>query len=288
MNYRPILGCALNLSEGRRPEVVDLVVAAALPVTAADISSDPDHNRTVVTLCGHPGELLDATLGLTTTALQHIDLTTHQGVHPRLGAVDVIPFSPLRNASIDDAIVAARECADRLWRDLALPSFLYEEAANSLETKALPWIRKHAFKGLEPDVGGPGPHPTGGAAVVGARGLLVAYNVDLDSDNLPAARSIAAAVRGQFAGRVRTLGLYLPSRGTVQVSMNLLAPETTCLEEVYGAVEAEANAVGVAVRDSEIVGLVPRACFCSADKAALKLRNEPKVLEDVLDRLFAD
>lgn len=288
MNIRPILGCALNLSEGRRSEVVDLVVAAAQPLAAADVSSDPDHNRTVITLCGHPGELLDAVVRLTTTALQHIDLAVHHGVHPRLGAVDVIPFYPLRNSSIDDAVVAAKECADRLWRDLALPSFLYEEAAHSLESKALPWIRTHAFKGLEPDVGGPDPHPTGGAAVVGARGLLVAYNVNLDSDDLPAARSIAGAIRLRFPGRVRTLGLYLPSRGTVQVSMNLLQPESTCLEEVFEAVEAEASKGGIGVRDSEIVGLVPRACFCSADESALKLRDEPGVLEDVLDRLFTD
>ncbi len=288
MDNRPILGCALNLSEGRRPEVVDLVVAAAAPAAVADVSSDPDHNRTVVTLFGRPGELVDSVVRLAAAALRHIDLTAHQGVHPRLGAVDVVPFYPLRNSSMDDAIVAAVECAGQLWHELALPSFLYEEAASSIQSRALPWIRKHAFVDLAPDVGGPGLHPTGGAAVVGARGLLVAYNVDLDTAEVQPARSIAAAIRQSFGGRVRTLGLYLPSRGTAQVSMNLLQPETTCLEEVYEAVGAEALKSGNEVLGSEIIGLAPRACFCSADESALKLRNEPKVLEDALDRLFAD
>jgi glutamate formiminotransferase len=288
MDNRPILGCALNLSEGRRPEVVDLVVAAAVPAAVADVSPDPDHNRTVVTLFGRPGELVDSVARLAAAALQHVDLTAHRGVHPRLGVVDVIPFYPLHNSSMDDAVVAALECAGRLWQDLALPSFLYEEAASSIQSRALPWIRKHAFLDLAPDVGGPGPHPTGGAAVVGARGLLVAYNVNLDTADVQPARRIAAAIRRRFDGRVRTLGLYLPSRGTAQVSMNLLQPQTTCLEDVFEAVEAEALKSGVEVLDSEIIGLVPRACFCSADEGALKLRNEPKVLEDALDRLFAD
>lgn len=286
MNNRPILGCALNMSEGRRPEVVDQVVASAMPAAVADVSADPDHNRTVVTLLGRPGELVDSVVRLTAAALEHIDLTTHQGVHPRLGTVDVVPFYPLRSASMDDAALAAVSCADRLWRELALPSFLYEEA--SAQARSLPWIRKHAFVDVTPDVGGPEPHPRGGAAVVGARGLLVAYNVDLDASDLQAARAIAAVIRRRFAGRVRTLGLFLPSRGSAQVSMNLLQPETTCLEEVYAAVEAEALRTGVGVLDSEIVGLVPRACLCSTDQGALKLRNEPKVLEDSLDRLFAD
>lgn len=288
MDIRPILGCALNLSEGRRPEVVDLVVAAATPAAVADVSPDPDHNRTVVTLFGRPGELVDSVVRLAAAALQHIDLTEHRGVHPRLGAVDVIPFYPVYNSSMDDAVVAAIECAGLLWQELALPSFLYEEAASSLQSRALPWIRKHAFVDMAPDVGGPAPHPTAGAAVVGARGLLVAYNVGLATADVQQARKIAASIRQGFTGRVRTLGLYLPSRGTAQVSMNLLQPETTCLEDVYEAVEAEALKSGVEVLESEIIGLVPRACFCSADEGALKLRNEPKVLEDALDRLFAD
>lgn len=288
MDNRPILGCALNLSEGRRPEVVDHVVTAAAPAFVADVSPDPDHNRTVVTLLGPPATLVAAVVRMTAAALQHIDLTAHEGVHPRLGAVDVVPFYPLSGASMDDAVAAAIETAGRLWEDLALPSFLYEEAAADDRSRALPWIRRHAFVDLAPDVGGPGPNPTGGAAVVGARGLLVAYNVDLDTADLQAAKSIAAAIRRGFAGRARTLGLFLASRGTAQVSMNLLAPETTCLTEIYGAVEAEAAKSGIRVLGSEIIGLVPRACFCSADEGALKLRNEPKVLEDALDRLRAE
>ena len=288
MNQQPILGCALNLSEGRRAGVVDTVARAASPAAVLDISSDPDHNRTVLTLCGTPNNLVEGVVSASRAALEHVDLRSHDGVHPRLGAVDVVPFYPLQSANMADAVAAATLCAERLWEVLQLPSFLYEEAATTTQSRALPWIRRNAFAGSVPDVGGPGPHPTGGAAVVGARSLLVAYNVDLDSTDLPVARRIASAIRGAFRGRVRSLGLALPLRGSVQVSMNILRPEQVCLEEVFTAVVELAGEAGVEVRGSEIVGLVPRACLCSADEAVLKLRDRPKVLEDALDRLFAD
>ena len=289
MNQQPILGCALNLSEGRRAGVVDAVARAASSAAAVlDTSSDPDHNRTVLTLCATPRDLIEGVVCASRAALEHIDLRSHDGVHPRLGAVDVVPFYPLRNASMTDAVSAAKVCAERLWEELNLPCYLYEEAATTAESRALPWIRRNAFAGTVPDVGGPGPHPSGGAAVVGARGLLVAYNVDLDSTDLPVARRIASAIRGAFPGRVRSLGFALPRREGTQVSMNIIRPESVCLEEVFTVVVNLAKEAGVEVRGSEIVGLVPRACFCSADEAMLKLRDKPKVLEDVLARLFAD
>lgn len=288
MNSQPILGCALNLSEGRRREVIGLIVETArVDVPVLDVSSDPDHNRTVLTLCGNPPDLVDAVLGLAAAAIANIDLRRHHGVHPRLGAVDVVPFYPVRGSLMADAVAAARACASRLWGELGLPTFLYEEAATRPGARALPSIRKLAFNGLEPDFGGPGPNPSGGAAVVGARGLLVAYNVDLNTGDIVAARTIASAIRLRYPGVVRALGLYLPSRGSAQVSMNLLTPEQTCLEEVFKAVESLAAEAGIAVRSSEIVGLVPRACLCATDEGALKIRDKPKILEDLVDRLFA-
>ena len=289
MTKQPILGCALNLSEGRRLEVVDLAVrAAGERASVLDVSSDPDHNRSVLTLCGHPEPLVEAVLGVASVAVSHIDLNSHRGVHPRTGAIDVIPFYPLRDAAMDTAIGAAAACAGRLWLDLKLPSFLYEEAATTPEARSLPWIRKHAFVDHEPDVGGPGPHPTAGAAVVGARGLLVAYNVDLASPDLEAARSIASAIRRDYAGRARALGLYLPERGRAQVSMNVLDPEHIQLQELFDAVGIEAAKAGIALAGSEIVGLVPRACLLSARGGDLRLLEKAKVLEDEVDRLFTD
>ncbi|MEX0789143.1 MAG: glutamate formiminotransferase, partial [Actinomycetota bacterium] len=238
-------------------------------------------------LCGTTTELVGAVSALAREALRRIDLRGHDGVHPRLGVVDVVPFYPVRGASMADAVSAANLCASRLWDELGLPVFLYEEAATRPEARALPSVRKLAFGGLAPDFGGPGPHPTAGAAVVGARGLLVAYNVDLDTDDIGAARTVAAAIRGRYPGRVRSLGLFLPSRGIAQVSMNILDPDHTCLEAVFSAVESMAAEAGISVRDSEIVGVVPRACLCAADQGALKLRDQPKVLEDFVDRLFA-
>lgn len=288
MNSQPVLGCALNLSEGRRPEVVGLIVEKASASAAIlDVSSDPDHNRTVLTLCANPPDLVDAVLGLAAAALANIDLRRHQGVHPRLGAVDLVPFYPVRGTSMAAAVSAARVCASRLWNQLSLPAFLYEEAATRPEARALPSVRKLAFNGLTPDFGGPAPHPSGGAAVVGARGLLVAYNIDLDSDDVRVARSIAADIRVRYPETVRSLGLYLPSRATAQVSMNLMAPEQTCLQEVFTSIQSLAAERGIGVRSSEIVGLVPRACLCSADEGALRLRDKPKILEDLVERLFA-
>jgi glutamate formiminotransferase len=289
MKKQPILGCALNLSEGRRLDVVGLTVRAAeMRTTVLDVSSDPDHNRTVLTLCGYPGPLVEAVIEIASVAVTHIDLNIHRGVHPRTGAVDVIPFYPLRDAGMDAAVGAARDCAERLWLDLKLPSFFYEQAATTPEARALPWVRKHAFVDLAPDVGGPAPHPTAGAAVVGARGLLVAYNVDLAGSDLQAARQIASAIRRDFAGRVRALGLFLPGRARAQVSMNVLDPEHTQLQELFDAVGVEAEKAGLVVAGSEIVGLVPRACLRSAREGDLKLLEKAKVLEDEMDRLFAD
>lgn len=284
-NSGRLLGCALNLSEGRRADVVDLAAAQAATAAAVlDVSSDPDHNRTVLTLAGPRGELVEAVLRLARVAVDHIDVRTHEGVHPRLGAVDVVPFTPWRSASMTDAVAASRGCSTRLWEELALPVFLYEHAAAAAEARPLPWIRKNAFVRHPPDFGGPSPHPTAGATVVGARNLLVAYNVDLATDDPRPAREIAGDVRQAFAGRVRALGLFLPTREAAQVSMNILDPGRTTLAEVFAFVTERAGGLGVAVLRSEVVGLVPEACLAGADQASLAMARAPKILEEALNR----
>ncbi len=289
MTQQPILGCALNLSEGRRLEVIELAaVQAASAAQVLDISSDTDHNRTVLTLAGYPQRLVEAVVRVARIAVEHMDLGNHSGVHPRLGVVDVVPFYPLRNAPMAAAVGAARSGARRMWEELLLPVFLYEEAAATDQARALPWIRRYAFAGHQPDFGGPGPHPTAGAAVVGARGLLVAYNVDLATHDPRVAQSIAATLRRDHAGHLRTLGLYLPSRDTAQVSMNITRPDTFTLRDAYQAVSGAAGKAGIKVQGSEIVGLVPRACLSTATSDELGLRAPPKVLEEAVDRLYAD
>ena len=283
-----ILGCPLNISEGRSRKVIDEVASAAgAGANVLDVSSDPDHNRTVISLAGSPEQVVDGALSASLRAVELIDLRKHVGVHPRMGAVDVIPFTPYRNASVDDAVVAARTCAKRLWDQLGVPSFLYERAAFDGEAATLPWVRRHGFKDLPPSFGGPDPHVTAGASAVGARAPLVAFNVNLKSDDLEAARSIASALRrGTLGGRgVRTLGLRLPRRGHVQVSMNLTQPEMTTALEVLRAVEDLASRSGIPVMDTEFVGLVPRMCVGNSDVPLLKARQPPKILETVLDTL---
>lgn len=289
MNNLPVLGCALNLSEGRRTDVVTLAAKAASTSAALlDITSDPDHNRSVLTFAGHPEDVVNAALKVAAAVLPLVDLNRHRGVHPRTGVVDVVPFYPVQDSSLGITIDAAVRCAGRLWSELALPSFLYEAAARSPEAQALPWIRKHAFNGLAPDFGGPLPHPTAGATVVGARGLLVAYNVDIRAEDAGVARAIAANIRRRYPGQVRALGLYLKDRGVGQVSMNILTPRRLTLNEVFAAVSREAAGAGAAVVGSEIIGLVPRACIDVANADLLNLREKPLLLEDAVEKLFAD
>ena len=284
-----LLVCPLNVSEGRRlVAVVSIALAAGRPgVQLLDVHTDADHNRSVLTLAGRAEALVDGLVAAASTAAQMIDLRTHEGVHPRLGAIDVIPFVPVSAdpAAMSTAVAAARDAARRIAGEVGIACFLYEEAGYG---RSLPEVRRRAFTELAPDFGGPGPHPTAGAAAVGARSPLVAYNVDLDSGDLALARRIAASIRERDGGlaHVRALGLALPSRGTVQVSTNLLRPAVTTIGAVFDAVAALAAGAGVGVKGSEIVGLTPRAALPEST-AHLLLREPPKILEAELARCMA-
>lgn len=249
-----------------------------------NVSSDRDHNRSVLTLAGSPDGLRRAIRALYVVALRQIDMRTQTGAHPRIGAVDVVPFIPLAGAGMADCVRLARETAQAIAAEFDIPTYLYAQAANARERTKLADIRRGEFEGLvdklaepawKPDFGPAIPHPTAGASAVGARGFLIAYNIQLETPNVRIARRIARAVRESSGGLpgVQAIGVYLPSRRRAQVSMNLLDFERAPIGLVFQAVEREAAAQGTGVAGSEIVGLVPQAALGIHDPAELKIEK---------------
>ncbi len=267
-----IIECVPNVSEGRRKEVLDQLadaVAAVPGVKMLDIDADPAHNRAVLTFVGTGAAVAEAAFVLAAVAAKLIDLKHHKGEHPRMGATDVVPFVPVRGATMADCVAIARGVGERIGRELSIPVFLYAEAATRSERRNLPDVRRGEFEGLReligkdpsktPDFGPNRIHPTAGATAVGARPFLIAYNVNLSTRDLVVAREIASKVREKDGGlpAVRALGFDLSDRGLVQVSMNLVDFSKTPPAAAFAAVAKEALARGVAVHGSEIVGLVP-------------------------------
>jgi glutamate formiminotransferase len=289
-----LIECIPNISDGRRPLVIAACVDAvrATGATVLDVSSDARHNRSVLTIAGDRPSIRRAILALFASAIAAIDLRQHEGVHPRLGAVDVVPLVPLEDATMAECVDLAREVAAVLADRHALPIYLYEEAALRPDRRRLEIIRRGQFEGLAermrqpegaPDFGPATPHPSAGASVVGARFPLIAFNINLSTDRLDIARAIAARVRESSGGLpfVKALGVPLADRGIVQVTMNLTRFERTSLTEVFDAVTAEAAARGVGVIESEIVGLVPRAALPPDPAVRLRLPgfSDDRVLE---------
>jgi glutamate formiminotransferase len=286
-----LVECVPNVSEGRRAEVVDEIVAAfAVPgVLVLDRSSDPDHHRTVITLMGPGPALVEAAVAGARACAGLIDLNHHRGVHPRMGALDVLPFIPFgaetRLRGGDDPDLDCADLAERAGRRIAaevgVPVYLYGAAARHPGWTALPEVRGRGFETLRaapdrvPDFGGPGLHPTAGATAAGAREVLIAYNVELADADLALARKIASAVRERDGGlpAVRAMGVPLAYRGLVQVSMNLLDWRATPPAAAYAAVAALAGENGARVEASEIVGLAPAGALDGVDPADLRLRG---------------
>jgi glutamate formiminotransferase len=282
-----LIECVPNISEGQRIEVVHAIaraIKAVRGVSLLDVSSDPSHNRSVLTFVGHADDLQQAVIALFEVAISRIDLRAHRGVHPRMGAVDVVPFVPFDNGSMAECVALARVTAAAVASRFEIPVYLYEEAATNPARRQLEHLRRGQFERLaarlateawRPDFGPATPHPTAGATAVGARRFLIAYNVNLASDRLDVAREIATAVRSSGGGLpcVKAMGVRLARRGIVQVSMNLTDYQRTSIPQAFEAVTREATQRGVEILDSEIVGVVPSAALEGVRLNDLKLTD---------------
>ena len=287
-----------NVSEGRRPEIITRMAEAITNtpgVRLLDSSSDASHNRSVFTIVGDAPSLKAATLALFEVAVETIDLRTHKGEHPRLGAVDVVPFVPIEGATTEDCVALARDVAATVAERFALPVFLYEDASKNPARKNLEDIRRGEFEGLTakmstpgwtPDFGPAQPHESAGAAVICARMPLIAYNINLNSDRLDVAKKIAAAVRHSTGGLrfVKAMGVMLEDRKIAQVSMNLTNYQKTPIFRVFEMVKREAERYGVTILESEIVGLVPSAALMATAEYYLQIEgfSANQVLENKL------
>lgn len=283
---RPLIECVPNFSEGRRPEVIEAIVEPfkhTPGVYLFDYRADADHNRLVVSLVGHPEEIQDALLTAAKVAMGHIDMNTHQGGHPRIGVVDVIPFTPIANITMDECVTLARTFGERYYKETGIPVYFYEEAALNPERRKLEVIRKGQYEVLKdeartnparrPDVGEAALHPTAGASVIGARKFLVAFNVNLGTTNLNVAKEIAKTLRASSGGLcyVKGIGLALEDRNMVQVSMNLVDYEKNSMYRVLEMVRMEAKRWGVNVVETEVYGMVPAAAML--DNAAYYMQT---------------
>ena len=277
-----MIACVPNVSEGRDEAIVQTLADAvrAAGVELADIHRDPDHHRSVLTFFGEGDDVARAALALARTSIRLIDLRKHTGVHPRRGALDVLPFVPLAGSRMADAVVLAHATGRTLAAELDVPVFFYEAAALRPHCRALPAIRAGGFEALGerlagsvwcPDVGPKRPHPTAGASVVGARGVLIAFNAVLSTGDLGPATRIARAIRESSGGlpAVRAIGVSLDTRGLTQVAMNLIDYRRTSVADVVRRVETEASHAGVRVREYELVGCAPAEAIPVALRARI-------------------
>lgn len=282
----PIVECVPNFSEGRRAFIIDEIVAAmtSAGVQLLDREMDPNHNRAVVTIAGEPAAVAEAAFRGAAAAARLIDLDEHRGEHPRMGATDVIPFVPIRGVTMDDCIALARQVGERIGRELEIPVYLYERAATRPERRDLAYVRRGEYETIkaeiatnpdrEPDFG---PKRVGkaGAVAVGARPFLIAFNVNLATNDLSIAKQIARVTREKGGGlpSVKALGFALHDKGIVQVSMNLTDYTKTGMLAAFRFVQAEAAKRGVQVLGSELVGLVPLEALAQVAREALQLEG---------------
>ena len=290
-----IMECVPNFSEGRDKSKIERIVDSFRGkegVKLLDYSSDADHNRSVVTVAGEPEALKRAVIEAIGRAVALIDLTQHQGQHPRMGAVDVVPFIPIKNVSMEEAVTLSREVAQTVGEQFLLPVFLYEKSASAPHRENLAAVRKGEFEGLtekmklpewKSDFGPAGRHATAGAVAIGARMPLVAYNVNLGTDDLEIATAIAKKVRHVGGGLryCKAMGVALEERGITQVSMNLTDYTRTAIYRAHELVRIEANRYGVPVVGAEVIGLVPMEAL--AETAAYYLGLENFSMQQVLE-----
>lgn len=292
-----IVECVPNFSEGRKKDVIDAIVneAGKFEVKLLDYSPDEDHNRTDMTFIGKPKEVKNAAMAIAMKAVELIDMNKHKGEHPRMGAIDVVPFIPI-SATMENCVSLANEFAKEFSEQTKVPCYLYEEAATRPDRKNLANVRKGEFEGLKEEIGkdptrkpdyGPNKiHPTAGATAVGARFFLIAFNINLATDDIEVAKKIAKAVRHSSGGyrHVKAMGFEIKERGIVQVSMNMVNYRGTPLFRVFETIKNEANRYGARIIGSEIIGLVPMEALLDVADYYLQLEGfkEDQVLEKKL------
>jgi glutamate formiminotransferase / 5-formyltetrahydrofolate cyclo-ligase len=298
----PLIECVPNFSEGRNPAIVEAIVAAMVVdgVSLLDFSRDPDHNRSVVTIVGPPAAVVESAVRGAGRAAELIDLTTQSGVHPRIGATDVIPFVPVRDISLEQCVLFARQAGAEIWRRHQIPVYFYEAAAARPDRALLEEVRRGQFEGLReavkrevarrPDVGGPDLHSTAGASAVGARRFLIAWNLYLNTSDVATARAIAREIRASSGGLSGVKAMGVLAHGKAQISMNITDFRQAPLSQVYEAVRQKAARYGVAISRGELIGLVPEA---AAERESEWLRHfhefdpEEKILERKLNHPLA-
>ncbi len=295
-----IVECVANFSEGRRSEVVREIVAAISSTESAALlgwESDVDHNRSVVTFAGEPAAVVEAAFTGIQVAAELIDMNCHSGQHPRIGAADVLPFVPLYNVSMDDCVRLARELGARVGEELRIPVFLYGEAALQDRYRRLAYIRRGGYERLRdcielsderrPDFG-PRSLGSGGACAIGARDILIAFNVYLSTDDVAVARRVARAVRESSGGLPHVMALGLLVKGSAQVSMNLTNYRITSIHRAAEALRHEARKLDVTVEGTELIGLAPKAALAATDASYVQIDNFSldRVLEIRLAQCF--
>lgn len=291
----PLIECVPNFSEGRSLPVVEAIVAAMEVdgVSLLDYSLDADHNRSVVTIAGPPAAVVESAVRGAGKAAELIDLTTQQGVHPRIGAADVIPFVPVRDISLEQCVLFARQAGTALWDRHGIPAYFYEAAASRPDRVLLEDVRRGQFEGLRdavrnesarrPDVGGPELHPTAGASAVGARRFLIAYNLYLNTADVAKARAIAREIRASGGGLTGVKALGVLAHGEAQISMNITDFRQMPVSQVYAAVKEKAARYGAIPVRGELIGLIPEAA-AEQESEWLRLFHEFDPEEKILER----
>ncbi|MEK7449538.1 MAG: glutamate formimidoyltransferase [Planctomycetota bacterium] len=300
-----IVQCVPNFSEGRRSEVIDTIITEITSVPNVMVlgqEMDASHHRSVITFAGSPAGVKEAAFKSVRKASELIDLTKHRGEHPRMGATDVIPFIPLKNITMAECVILAHELGQKIGEQLKIPVFFYEEAATRPERKNLANVRKGGFEGLreeigrdparQPDFGPARIHPTAGATAVGARFFLVAYNINLNTDDLQIAKKIARTIRESSGGLpfVKALGIIVEQNGKkiAQVTMNLTNYKITPMKTVLTAIKEETRKSGVEILESELIGLLPADALTGTSPEELLIKNfnpEKQIIENRLENL---
>lgn len=292
---KQLIECVPNFSEGKDKNLIEKIVQPFKETQGCylfDYRADEDHNRLVVSLVGEPEAICSSLLRAAQCAVEHIDMNTHKGAHPRIGAVDVVPFTPIKNISMEECVTLSHEYGKEYYDVTGIPVYFYEDSAKRPERKRLEVIRKGQYEVLKeeshlpertPDIGGPGLHRTAGATVMGARKFLVAFNVNLKTNDVGIAKKIASFVKASSGGfcHVKGIGLALEERGIVQVSMNIVDYQKNSLYRVVEMIRMEARRWGVEVLETEVYGMIPAEALLQSTEYYLQIAdfNPQQVIE---------